>query len=158
MKIPPSNSASMNITEAGGDNFCTFHQQPHSKKKCPQWLNSMTLVMNQLLDSKLTRDSGKEENKDKNIEKQDNDTMFLWDGFSLFDTEESTFKSEYSPTVTKDMDLIIKDHATISNIKKLQKNVKSQSKNNIEYKYPKLPFSSRRRNKSMSMPNLWKDK
>ena len=62
-KIPPPNLASMNITEVGGDNFCTFHQQPHSEKKCPQWLNSMTLVMNQLLDSKLTKDSGKEENK-----------------------------------------------------------------------------------------------
>ena len=44
-KIPPPNSTSMNITEVGGNNFCTFHQQPHSEKKCPQWLNSMTLVI-----------------------------------------------------------------------------------------------------------------
>ena len=58
---PPPNLASMNITEVGRDNFCTFHQQPHSEKKCPQWLNSMTLVMNKLLDSNLTKDSGKEE-------------------------------------------------------------------------------------------------
>ena len=74
----------MNITEVGGDNFCTFHQQPHSKKKCSQWLNSMTLVMNQLLDSKLTKESGKEEKKNETIEKQEDDTMFLWDGVSLF--------------------------------------------------------------------------
>ena len=52
---PPTNSPSvMNFTEVGMDNFCTFHQQPHSEKKFPQWINSMTLVMNQLLDSKLT--------------------------------------------------------------------------------------------------------
>ena len=53
-KPPPHNPASMNLTEVGMDNFCTFHQQPHSEKNCPQWINSMTLVMNQLLESKLT--------------------------------------------------------------------------------------------------------
>ena len=53
----------MNLTDVGKDNFCTFHQQPHSDKNCPQWINSMTLVMNQLLDSKLT-EIGKEEEKD----------------------------------------------------------------------------------------------
>ena len=52
---PPSHSPSaMNLTDVEMDNFCTFHQQPHSKKNFPQWINSMTLVMNQLLDSKLT--------------------------------------------------------------------------------------------------------
>ena len=86
LKIPPPNLASMNITDVGGDNFYTFHQQPHSENNCPQWLNSMTLVMNQLLDSKLTKDSGKEEKKNKTIEKQEDDTMFLWDGVSLFNT------------------------------------------------------------------------
>ena len=53
-KPPPHSLASMNFTEVGMDNFCTFHQQPHSEKNCPQWINSMTLVMNQLLDSKIT--------------------------------------------------------------------------------------------------------
>ena len=61
---PPHNTASMNLTEVGMDNFCTFHQQPHSEKNCPQWINSMTLVMNQLLDSRLTED-GEEERKEK---------------------------------------------------------------------------------------------
>ena len=65
LKIPPPNSASMNTTEVGVDNFCTFHQQPHSEKNCPQWLNLVTLVMNKLLDSKLTKDSGKEEEKNR---------------------------------------------------------------------------------------------
>ena len=52
---PPSHSPlTMNLTYVGMDNLCTFHQQPHSEKNCPEWINSMTLVMNQLLDSKLT--------------------------------------------------------------------------------------------------------
>ena len=29
---PPHNLASMNLTEVGMDNFCTFHQQPHSER------------------------------------------------------------------------------------------------------------------------------
>ena len=62
---PPHNPTSMNLTEVGMDNFCTFHRQPHSEKNCPQWINSMTLVMNQLLDSKLTKDND-EEGKDNN--------------------------------------------------------------------------------------------
>ena len=43
----------MNLTDVGMDNLCTFDQQPNSEKNYPQWINSMTLVMNQLLDSKL---------------------------------------------------------------------------------------------------------
>ena len=85
-KPPPHSLASMKLTEVGMDNFCTFHQQPHSAKIFPQWINSLTLVVNQLLDSKLTEDSDEEEKGNKTIEKQENDTMFLWDCVSLFDT------------------------------------------------------------------------
>ena len=44
----------MNFNEVGMDHFCKFHQEHHSEKSCPQWINSMTLVMNQLLDAQLT--------------------------------------------------------------------------------------------------------
>ena len=59
-QVPPPKLASINITEVGGDDFCTFHQLPHSEKKCPQWIHSMTWVMNKLLDPELTRDGSKE--------------------------------------------------------------------------------------------------
>ena len=62
-KPPPHSPTSMNLTEVGMDNFFTFHQNLHSEKNCPQWINSMTLVMNQLLDSKLTEDNEEEKNK-----------------------------------------------------------------------------------------------
>ena len=132
----------MNITEVGGDNFCTFHQQPHSEKKCPQWLNLMTLVMNKLLDSKLTKDSGKKEEKNQTIEKQDDDIIFLWNGSSLFNTEENALKSEYTLTATKDTHLTIKDNAIISKIKKLQENVKRQVVVNVKDKTPEVPTVS----------------
>ena len=128
----------MNITEVGGDNFCTFHQQPHSEKKCPQWLNSMTLVMNKLLDSKLTKDSSKEEEKNQTMEKQDADTMFLWNGSSLFNTEENAPKPEYPPIAKKGTDLEIKDSTIILKIKKLQETVKRRIDVNIKDKTPKV--------------------
>ena len=47
----------------------------------------MTLVMNQLLDSKLTEADEEEEKGNKSTEKREEDTMVLWDYLSLFDTE-----------------------------------------------------------------------
>ena len=87
--------------------------------------------MNQLLDSKVTKNSGKEEKKNQAMEKQDHDTMLSWNGISLFDTEESALKTECTPTATKDIDL------TISKIKILQKNVKRQVEVKVEEKTPR---------------------
>ena len=87
-KTPPHIPSAMNLTDVGMDNFCTFHQQPHSEKNCPQWINSMTLVMNQLLDSKLT-ETEEEKGKDHEpIETQEEDTLVLWDCVSMFNMED----------------------------------------------------------------------
>ena len=49
----------------------------------------MTLVMNQLLESKLTKANDEEEKGNKSIKKQEeDDVLVLWDCVSLFDTEE----------------------------------------------------------------------
>ena len=49
----------------------------------------MTLVMNHLLDSKLTEAADDEEEKNKQpTKKQQEDALVLWDCVSLFDTEE----------------------------------------------------------------------
>ena len=118
----------MNLTEVGMDNFCTFHQQPHSEKNCPQWINSMTLVMNQLLDSKLTEDDEQEEKNNQPIEKQEEDALVLWDCVSLFHTEEegSWKQEETSETnvTTRSQGLINKDNSILLKIKRLQENVK----------------------------------
>ena len=83
----------MNLTDVGMDNFCTFHQQPHSKKNFPQWINSMTLVMNQLLDSKLTETDEEEEKNNQSTRKREEDVLVLWDCVSMFDTlEEGSLK------------------------------------------------------------------
>ena len=73
----------MNLTEVGMENLCTSHQHSHSGKNCPQWINSMTLVMNQLLDSKLTETGDEGEKVHEPIETQEENTMVLWDCVSI---------------------------------------------------------------------------
>ena len=51
----------------------------------------MTLVMNQLLDSKLTEANDDEEKGNKSIEIQEDDALILWDCVSMFDTEEEGY-------------------------------------------------------------------
>ena len=75
----------MNLIEIGMENFCTFHQQPHSERNCPQWINSMTLVMNQMLDSRLTEDDGDEKKESvasTSTKGQEEETMALWNSVS----------------------------------------------------------------------------
>ena len=92
---PHSHSPSaMNLTEVGMENLCTFHQQPNSEKNFAQWINSMTLVMNQLLDSKLMEIVDGGEKDQKPIEIQEEDTMDLWDCAPLFSIEDEGFTKE----------------------------------------------------------------
>ena len=77
----------------------------------------MTLVMNQLLDYKLT-ETGKEEEKDnQSIEKQEEDTLVLWDSVSMFDTEEegSLKQEETSETnvTTRSQGLLKEDRSVL---------------------------------------------
>ena len=92
---PPQKTTSMNLTDIGMENFCTFHQQPHSKRNYPQWINSMTLVMNQMLDSRLTEeddDEKKENAASTSTKEQEEETMALWSSVSLLDAEEDITK------------------------------------------------------------------
>ena len=56
----------------------------------------MTLVMNQLLESKLTEDNNEEgKYNNKSTEKQEDEAMVLWDCVSLFDAlEEKDLRHE----------------------------------------------------------------
>ena len=77
----------MNLTDVAMDNFCTFHQQPHSEKNFPQWINSMALVMNQLLDSKLTKTEEEKGKDHEPTETQEEDNLVLWDYVCMFNME-----------------------------------------------------------------------
>ena len=116
----------------------------------------MTLVMNQLLDSKLT-EADDEEGKynNKSTEKQEDDAMVLWDCVSLFDTEEEKDPrhEDISKTnVTARSQGLIKENSLIlPNIKRLQKNVKNFRKNTTTDKILKFTITNKNPN-HISMP------
>ena len=63
--------------------------------------------------------------------------MFLWNGASLFNTEENALKSQCTPTSTKDKNLAIKDNAILLKVKELQEKVKRQVDVNDKNDMPK---------------------
>ena len=144
-KPPPHSPASMNLMKVGMDNFCTFHQQPHSEKNCPQWINSMALVMNQLLDSKLT-EADDEEKGNKFTEKQEDDALVLWDCVSLFNTKQEGYLKEEeilkTNVTTRIQGLIKEDRSILPKIKRLQKNVNKIQKSTTADKIPKFTITS----------------
>ena len=97
-----------------------------------QWLNSMSLVMNKLLDSKLTEDSSKKGGEEQTIEKGDDDAMLLWNGVSLFNIEEDDLKSQYTALATKDKNLELKGDAILPKVKNLRENVRRHVAVNVK--------------------------
>ena len=87
----------------------------------------MKLVMNKLLDPELTRDSSKEVKEKQTIEKTEDDTMFSWNGVSLFNTEESALKSQHTCKTTEDKNLANNDNAKLSKVQELQGKSKRQA-------------------------------
>ena len=72
------NYSVLNFNEVGMDHFYTFHQERHSKNNFPQCINSMTLVMNQILDVQITDCEVAEENANEPKETHET-TMVLCD-------------------------------------------------------------------------------
>jgi hypothetical protein len=68
------------MDDFGMDNLCSYHQQNHSEKTCPQWVNSMTLVINQLLDQQEKMMNNQGSKKEETTEETTQESaMFLWD-------------------------------------------------------------------------------
>ena len=91
----------------------------------------MTLVMNQLLDSKLTEADDEEEKGNKSTEKQEDDALVLWDCVSLFDTQdEGSLKHEEileTNVTTRSQGLLNKDNSILPKINKFQEKMKQKT-------------------------------
>ena len=105
----------------------------------------MTLVMNRLLDSKLTETDEEEEKNNQSTEKQEEDALVLWDCVSMFDTlEEGSLKrEEISKTnvTTRSQGLVKEDKSILPKIKRLQENMKKVQKNTIADKIPEFTIT-----------------
>ena len=115
----------------------------------------MMLVMNHLLDSKLTETAEEEEMDNQSTGKHELDTLVLWDCVSFFDTEEegSLKQEETSETnvTTRSQRLLKEDNSILPKIKKLQENMKKIQKKTTTDKIPEFTISSQNP-KKINMP------
>ena len=88
----------------------------------------MTLVMNQLLDSKLTEIVDAKEKGNEPIETQEEDASVLRDCVSMFNIEDEDITEEYdipeTNVTTRSQNSLKEDNMILPKIKKLQENMK----------------------------------
>ena len=106
----------------------------------------MTLVMNQVLDSKLTETDEEEEKNNQSTEKQEDEAMVLWDYVSLFDAkEEKDLRHEdilETNVTTRSQGLIKENSLMLPKIKRLQENMKKVQNNTTADKIPEFTITS----------------
>lgn len=82
-KSTQNSSGNMNVEELGLDDFYLDHQASRLDKTCVQWINSMPLVINKLLDDKSIKDQSEQQVEEESNPANDNSnvgsTMLLWD-------------------------------------------------------------------------------
>ena len=153
----------MNLTKIGMENLCTFHQQPHSERNCPQWINSMTLVMNQMLDSRLTEeddDEKKENAASTSTKEQEEETMALWSSVSLLDAEEDITKKHKdireANVTTRSQGTVSNDSILLPKIRRLQRNIRKKFQDkSVAGKTPEFTITSQdpKQNRMFPKPN-----
>ena len=106
------------------DHFCTFNQEHHFEKRFPQWINSMTLVMNQLLDSQLIEHEVEEDQTNEPEET----IMVLWDWAPTLglNREEPTEEIQVSSVnvTTRSKGPVVDGSLVLPKIKKMKENMK----------------------------------
>jgi hypothetical protein len=47
---PPPANLNIDLRNVASDSLCTYHQENHSERDCPQWVHAMNLMANQFVD------------------------------------------------------------------------------------------------------------
>ena len=47
---PPPANLKIDLGIVVSDSLCTYHQENHSERECPQWIHAMNLMANHFLD------------------------------------------------------------------------------------------------------------
>jgi hypothetical protein len=80
---PPPANLNIDLGNVASDSFCTYHQENHSERDCPQWVHAMNLMANRFLDevSLTEQSSGSVMNvvDQEEIDPPEDTTMLIWD-------------------------------------------------------------------------------
>ena len=136
------NSAVLNFNEVGMDHFCTFHREHHSEKCCPQCINSMTLVMNHLLDTQLTDPEEEQAQTNKPEQTNEETTMVLWDWAPTLGLSEDEPTEEIQVSsvnvMTRSKGPVVDESFSLPKIKKFKENMKKVLSNTQTTPKPNL--------------------
>jgi hypothetical protein len=47
---PPPSNLNINLVNVASNSLCTYHQEKHSERECPQWVHAMNLMAKWFLD------------------------------------------------------------------------------------------------------------
>jgi hypothetical protein len=97
---PPPANLNIDLGNVASDSFCTYHQENHSERDCPQWVHAMNLMANQFLDevSLTEQPSGSVMNvvDQEEIDPPKDTTMLIWDP-DLIMPSDDLFESQEPP-------------------------------------------------------------
>jgi hypothetical protein len=80
---PPQSNLKIDLGNVASDSFCTYHQENHSERECPQWVHAMNVMANQFLDEvSLTEQSSSSAMNifdQEEVDPPEETTMLIWD-------------------------------------------------------------------------------
>jgi hypothetical protein len=138
---PPPANLNIDLGNVASDSFCTYHQENHSERECPQWVHAMNLMANHFLDEvSLTKQSSSSAMNIIDQEEADpprDTTMLIWDP-DVITSSDDLFESQGQPTEVS----VVQTHSKGQpDSKDTDATWASQSK--LTPDHPKIPFSPR---------------
>jgi hypothetical protein len=98
---PPPANLNIDLGNVASDSFCTYHQENHSERECPQWVNAMNLMANHFLgEVSLTEPPNSLAFNIADQEEADppqDTTMLIWDP-DVIASSDDLFKPQAPPT------------------------------------------------------------
>jgi hypothetical protein len=97
---PPPANLNIDLGNVASDSFCTYHQENHSERECPQWVHAMNLMANHFLgEVSLTEPSSSSAFNIVDQEEADppqDTTMLIWDP-DVITSSDDLFKPQAPP-------------------------------------------------------------
>jgi hypothetical protein len=136
---PPPANLNIDLGNVASDSFCTYHQENHSERDCPQWVHAMNLMANRFLDEvSLTEQSSSSVMNivdQEEIDPPQDTTMLIWDP-DLIMPSDDLFESQEPPVEVSVVQTCSKGPPVSKDITATQ-----TSRNKTTPDHPKAPFS-----------------
>ena len=80
---PPPANLNIDLGNVASNSFCTYHQEKHYERDCPQCVHAMNLMANRFLEkvslTEQSRSSAVNIVDQEKVEPPEETTMFIWD-------------------------------------------------------------------------------